>query len=132
MKAFKIIDLLLQGILTLIAIVFGIANESGKWSSFLYFGAVPWQFVSISIHYFFIPHTTFQQTRNFYGKLVLIILILGMLAFFSVLFDYTAKGLLYYYLLGLLIFSPLLGIFYFVICWKEYRLMVKRELLRFK
>lgn len=133
MKTFKIIDLVIQGLFLLIAIVFGITNESINWVLYFYFGVGSWQLISFSFHYFFIPPTIFQQDRNFYGKLVLVTLVLGMLFFIPVLFEvYVMIVLLYIYLFGLLILSPILAIFYFVICWKEYRLIVRRELLRFK
>jgi hypothetical protein len=32
----------------------------------------------------------------------------------------------------LLIFSPFLAIFYLVTCWREYRIMIQRELIHLK
>ena len=133
MKTFKLIDLFIQGVLLLVAVVFGITNESVNWALYFYLGVGLWQLISMSFHYFFIPPTIFQQDRNLHGKLVLLTLMLGMLLFIPVLFEIYAMIVpLYVYLFGLLILSPLLAIFYFAICWKEYRLIVRRELLRFK
>jgi hypothetical protein len=70
--------------------------------------------------------------RIAYAKVCLTIFILGLVigglmfivpetAFFLVLYGY-----------GLLWFTPVLAFFYFFICWKEYSLVIKKELIHLK
>jgi len=135
MKMFKLVDLIMQTVLITGGIIYGVCSMQkagmGPIGSYLAVGL--WQIISYSIHYFFFTPTIFQHERRHYGKIVLAILLLGVILFIPLLFEiYVTIPFVLIYLIALLICSPLLAIYYLGICWKEYRIMIKRELIHLK
>ena len=134
MKTLRIIDLLGQMILCLSALVFGILEISGHSELFFYFYFIvgAWQISSMLIHHFFIRPTLFHDHRDTYAKMSLIVLVIGIICAALV---YVSPGFIFLlglYLFGLLLYSPVLAFFYFYICWREYGLIIKRELIHLK
>ena len=135
MKTFKMLDLILQASLIIGGIVYAIAglNNSGINPIHSYIIVGSWQVISYSIHYFLFTPTIFQSERKHYGKIVLAILVLGSVLLIPLLFQLSITvPFLFIYLVALLIISPFLAFYYLVICWKEYRLIIKRELIHLK
>lgn len=135
MRTFKMIDLRLQAGLIIGGIIYAIAglSNSGIHPIYSYIVVGSWQVISYCIHYFFFMPTIFQSERIQYGKIVLAILIIGSVLLIPVLFQLSMTvPFLFVYLIALLIISPFLAIYYLVICWKEYRLIIKRELIHLK
>lgn len=134
MKTYHRIDIATQAILILAGIISGITGIYRQGDSFIYFYFIVglWQISSTIVHIFFTTHTTLHHHRRFYLKLVLITLILGLI--FGILFSLEPSSafflLLYFY--GLLWLSPLMAFYYLYICWKEYDLIKKRELIHLK
>lgn len=135
MKMLRIIDLLIQALMISGAIFFGINSMSGNIMNiffYFYFIIGSWQISSLLIHYFFATPTSLHHMRTAYAKICMYIFILGLVisglyflapvtAFFLALYGY-----------GLLWFTPVLAFLYFFICWKEYKLVIKRELIHLK
>ena len=135
MKIFKLIDLGVQAILIIAGIIYGISSISrpGRNAIDFYLAVGSWQIISYSIHHFFITPTIYLQDRGYYAKILLVVLIPGIILFIPVLFGVSIIAtLLILYLMALLLFTPFLAIYYFWICWKEYRLIIKRELIHLK
>ena len=135
MKTFKVVDLIVQVLLITGGIIYTISsiNKTGPGSFDAYIAVGAWQIISYSIHYFFLTPTIFQLHRTNYGKMALVILIPGFVLFISLLLKVTATApFLTIYLIVLMIFFPFLAIYYLLTCWKEYRIMIKRELIHLK
>jgi hypothetical protein len=135
MKSLKLIDLIMQMILLPGGFIYAIINvQKGEIIPIYSYIAVGlWQVISYSIHYFFFTPTILQNDRILYGRIVLVILLLGFILFIPVLFNVSVTApFVIIYLISLLIFSPFLAIFYLVTCWREYRIMIQRELIHLK
>lgn len=135
MKSFKIIDLVVQTILIIGGPLYSIISISksgiNPFGPYVVVGS--WQFISYSIHYFFFTPTIFQHDRINYGKIVLGILSIGFMLLIALLLEVSvAVPFSLIYLIALMVSFPLLAVYYVVICWKEYRIMIKRELIHLK
>jgi hypothetical protein len=84
-----------------------------------------WQLLSFSTHLFLNKSWINWKERNQYGQTVLWILVFGILS-------YILLPLLLYFLMGLLIVSPVLAIWYFVISIGEWKRIKQRELIHLK
>ena len=135
MKTFRIIDLAVQGIMILTALFFGINSLFGNTMNlffYFYFIIGSWQMISLLIHYFFSKPTSLHHMRAAYAKICLYIFILGLVIGGLFLLAPVTGFFLALYGYGLLWFTPVLAIFYFFICWKEYSLVIKKELIHLK
>jgi hypothetical protein len=134
MKMFRLIDSIAQSALILAGIYFGIKNLISSEDLFFifYFIVGSWQIVSMLIHYFFIRPTLLYEHRQLYAKTILFVFITGFVVVILSNFIPQVFLFLFLYLYGLLIFAPVLAFFYLYICWKEYSLIVKRELIHLK
>jgi hypothetical protein len=134
MKIYRLIDIVIQVILISSGIAYGLISIYNPRYSFIYFYFIVgvWQIGSLVTHYFFATSTTFLSHRTFYTKLILATLILGI--FFGILFSIFPSSVFFLllYFFGLLWLSPLLAFYYLYICWQEYRLITKRELIHLK
>lgn len=135
MKSFKLVDLVMQIILILGGIIYAISSISKAEiiPIYSYVAVGLWQMVSYSIHCFFFIPTILQSDRIFFGRIVLVILLLGCLLLVPLLFNvFVTAPVIIIYLISLLMFSPFLAIHYLLTCWGEYRIMIKRELIHLK
>jgi len=134
MKIYRQTDIVIQVILINSGIAYGLIGIYNPRCSFIYFYFIVgvWQISSLVVHYFFAMPTTFLSHRRLYTKLVLVTLILGIS--FGILFSISPSSafFLLLYFFGLLWLSPLLAFYYLYICWQEYKLITKRELIHLK
>lgn len=134
MKTYRKIDIATQVIVILAGITYGIISICRSGDSFIYFYFIAglWQISSMIVHIFFTAPTTFHYHRRFYAKLVLIALTLGLVIGILFSLEPSSAFFLILYLYGLLWLSPILAFYYLYICWKEYHLIKKRELIHLK
>lgn len=135
MKAFRITDLVGQLILILSGIVDGIMELIGHphfFFIYFYFFVGGWQMVSFLIHHFFSTPTVFYRERVFYWKICMIVIGLAILLYALCFASSDLVVLLLLYAFALLWLSPILAFYYLYICWKEYDLVTKRELIHLK
>lgn len=134
MKTFRIIDLVTQLILIISGIVYGIIELMGQPHMFIYFYFIVggWQLISFSIYYFFTKPTVFYKERMCYGKICMILIGLAILLCGLCFLISDLIILLFLYGFALLWLSPILAFYYFYICWKEYNLVINRELIHLK
>lgn len=92
---------------------------------YLYFLTGGWQILSFIIHLFLNKSWINRKERNQYGQTVLWVLVIGFLS-------YIFLPLLMYFLFGLLLVSPVLAIWYFVIGIGEWKRIKQRELIHLK
>ena len=134
MKAFRITDLIVQLVLIIAGIVYGIVELIGEPHFFIYFYFIVggWQLVSFSFHYFFCTPTIFYSGRMFYGKLCMAVIGIAIVICALCFIASELIWLLLVYGFAMLWLSPLLAFYYFYICWKEYHVIIKRELIHLK
>lgn len=135
MKTFKLLDLIIQTILISAGLTYGIISfVRSELNPFLPYVVVGcWQLISFLVHHFFFTSTIFQRDRIVYGRLLLGVLVLAILLIGPFLFDIViTTPFAFIFLISILIFSPIMAIYYLVTCWKEYRIMMQRELIHLK
>ena len=135
MKTFRKIDILVQALMISTAIFFGINSIYGNTMNiffYFYFIIGSWQLCSLLIHYFFATPTSLYHMRTAYAKICLYIFIVGLVIVSLLFFLPETAFFLVLYGYGLLWFTPVLAFFYFFICWKEYSLVIKKELIHLK
>jgi len=134
MKTFRITDLVVQVILIAGGVGYGIKEIFSPGDNFVifYFIVGAWQITSMLIHYFFATPTIYYGERSCYAKLSLYTLLLALLLGALSLIFSSLIVLLLVYCFALLWFTPLLAFYYLCICWKEYSLLSKKELIHLK
>ncbi len=125
MKTFKMLDLIIQ----LITIVFGLFACLINFDNLLY--AYPivggWQLFSCLIHGTMGGYYPYSGRRKYLWTL-LGVLLLGI--FSQIAFRFKDATILY---LGfLLIFSPLMALYYWFVCYKEVKLYQQKEWIQLK
>jgi len=128
MKLFKITDLLLQIALLVYSIIYCWLKTSGSFYT-IYFLIGGGQFLSFATHHFLEYSWIHTQHRKWYGQFLLWIIIAGLISLVLLKLNIP---LLIFYLFGLLIVSPFLAVWYFIIGLKELSSINKRELVHLK
>ena len=134
MKTFRLIDLVIQLSLVLLGILSGFKSLFGTPVFFLYFYFIVggWQICSMLTHYFLFTATSLHHLRTYYAKICLVLLIISLVL--GILYSLIPETIFLIVLYGyaLLWGTPFLAFFYFAICLKEYKLMIKKELIHLK
>lgn len=130
MKLYKLFDLTVQLIIALTGISFLIIKEF-PFQIVIYFYCIAggWQLISFFYHLFLIKNWVLRRDRSKYGEIIFWILIIGLICLLLLLIKLP---LLLFYLFGLMIVSPFLAIWYFLIGLNELKLMNKISLLHLK
>ena len=124
-KKIKIADLGIQVVLFLAGLaVFLFTNEEQLYFYFYYLLG-SWQILSLIIHYIDNRGLQFFQKRRLFGQTIVWVIITGAV---SLLLLYFKTPVIIFYLLGLLLFSPFLAIWYMSICYRELLNLEKRDL----
>ena len=134
MKTFRITDLVIQVILITSGIGYGVKEffSSGDQFIIFYFIVGAWQITSMLIYYFFATPTIYYQERSCYAKLSLYTLLVGLFLGALCFVFSSLIALFLVYCFALLWFTPILALYYISICWKEYVLLSKKELIHLK
>jgi len=128
MKPYKLIDFII-GILLIIICTFSAFVLKEAYFFYGYFVVGGWQLLSMLIHMANNDKYIRSSNRKIYEKMILWILIIGVL---SLLLTLLEMPILIFYLYAMLIFSPVLAIYYQVVCYIEYRLLIKRAFIHLK
>jgi len=120
MKRFKLLDLIVQALLIGSSFIYYAGGKD--FTIYPYFAVGGWQLFSCLIHFIF--NNTFLPSgeRKQYLKTVMWVLIIAVVSFPLIIF----VGF------GLLVVSPVLAIWYTMICWSEYRNLKAREFIHLK
>ena len=128
MKLFKITDLILQIALLVYGIVYCYIKSPGNFI-IIYFLIGGVQLLSFAAHHFLEYSWIHTQHRKRYGQFLFWIIVAGLA---SLVIMKLNSPLLLFYLFGLLILSPFLAVWYFIIGLKELSSIYKRELVHLK
>lgn len=124
MKHFKAIDLALQIFLILLFTIVAIADTGYLFTAYIVVGS--WQILSALIHLLFNQHYIALKARRYYTIAAFSSLLL-MLVFFT-----AGKTTFIYYGFFMLIFSPVLAIWYVYICHEEKKRLEYKALIHLK
>src|SRR5689334_8026384 len=130
MKTFKSVDVVIQ----LVTIVGGISVclLDFKFLFYPYFIVGGWQLLSCLIHSIvgsYYPVTS----RKYYLWTLGIIFLLGLITLVAFSYNELILGdWIFYYLEFLLIFSPIMAVWYCFICYKELRLYQQKEWIQLR
>lgn len=128
MKPYKLIDFIIGILLIIISTFFAFVLKDA-FIFYSYFVVGGWQLLSMFIHMANNGKYIRSSNRKIYEKMILWILIIGVL---SLLLTLLEMPILIFYLYGMLIVSPVLAIYYQVVCYIEYRLLIKRAFIHLK
>ena len=128
MKTFKLIDFWIQAVLIPGGIVFALVNHNYFLYSYLVVGG--WQFTSCIIHEFFKGSYYRDSGRRAYLITTLIVLSLGLILFLALTWFGFFVSLIYAFLL--LIFTPMIAIWYVSICNAENKMLRHKALVHLK
>ncbi|MBI1342325.1 MAG: hypothetical protein GC171_05235 [Terrimonas sp.] len=129
MKKLKLADMLIGTLLILICTIMGLVKRNGQYIFTAYFIVGGWQLISMIAHLFLKKKYIRIPSRKTYEVILLILLATGLLCFGLAYLDIP---IFWYYLYLMLFLPPLLAIFYHFICYKEYQLLAKKELIHLK
>jgi hypothetical protein len=121
MKTFKLTDSLISATLIIVAIT-SILLRSNGWIYYWYFIVGGWQIISMSIHeinQWFVPE---GSVRRLYHRVVvwmIIVFIIWAVIGYAVSETFGYYILIYLYLL--LVFTPVMAIFYTILCFMEWK-----------
>ncbi|HEX2627816.1 MAG TPA: hypothetical protein VHM26_02350 [Chitinophagaceae bacterium] len=120
MKTFKLIDSLISAVLIILA--FSIALTGGN-IYYCYFMVGGWQVVSMIIHEIYKWFVPEGSARSLYHRIVVWMIVVFILwAFIGYAISETVGYYILVYLYLLLVFTPVMAIFYTALCfieWKE-------------
>jgi hypothetical protein len=128
MKLVKIMDLGIQAALLLYGAIYSLILYPGR-SIAIYFFVGAGQVLSYLVHSFLVYSWVRVKQRKQFGQTLLGLLIIGVLCLLLVWLDFP---LIPFYLTTLLIVSPFLVIWYFIIGTRELSGIYKRELIHLK
>ncbi len=128
-KKIKIADLGIQVLLFLAGLVVFLFTNEEQLYFYFYYLLGSWQILSLIIHYIDNRGLQFFQKRRLFGQTIVWVIITGAV---SLLLLYFKTPVIIFYLLGLLLFSPFLAIWYMSICYRELLQLRKRELIHLK
>jgi len=129
MKLLKLTDLILQLVITIICVVAGIIKDDMQILLYLYFILGGWQLASFLTHYFTGASWANRVGRKQYGHTILWVAIVGVICYLLLLADLP---LIVFYLMAMLIVSPVMACWYFIIGLTEWRTIRHRELIHLK
>ena len=129
MKLLKLTDLVLQLLITISCVVLGIIKDDLQILLYLYFILGGWQLVSFLTHYVTGASWANRVERIQYGHTILWVAIVGAICYLLLLAELP---LIVFYLLAMLIVSPVMACWYFVIGLTEWRTIRHRELIHLK
>ena len=123
MKAFKIIDFLLQVVLIVVGIVmivfFGGMNLERIDFFIGYFLIGAWQISSVVVHFFYqAPYETHMRKLYLFALAVVTIFVV-LAVFIDRIFLFTAEILLF--------FSPVMALYYLVVCFVETKWLIEAD-----
>lgn len=125
MKLVKSADLLIQAAIAVSGIIYVITGtNTAENLVYLYFIMGGWQLLGFIVHLFLVENWISLTERKQYGQTLFWMLILGLVSYFTPLF--------LFYLMGLLIVSPVLATWYFMIGISEWKRIKQRELIHLK
>ena len=128
-KKIKIADLGIQVLLFLAGLVVFLFTNEEQLYFYFYYLLGSWQILSLIIHHIDSRGLQFFQKRRLFGQTIVWVIITGAV---SLLLLYFKTPVIIFYLLGLLLFSPFLAIWYMSICYRELLQLRKRELIHLK
>lgn len=129
MKLLKLTDLVLQLLITTSCVVLGIIKNDMQILLYLYFILGGWQLASFLTHYFTGASWANRVERKQYGHTILWVGIVGIICYLLLLADLP---LIVFYLMAMLIVSPVMACWYFVIGLTEWKTICHRELIHLK
>lgn len=129
MKLLKLTDLVLQLLIAICGIVLGIIKDDIQILMYLYFILGGWQLASYLTHYLTGVSWANRVERSQYGHTVLWVAVVGVLCYLLLLADLPFIA---FYLLAMVIISPVMACWYFVIGLTEWRTIRHRELIHLK
>ncbi len=121
-----IIQCILTGLCTVFAILKGFNNFNVIWAYLLVGG---WQLLSCLINAVWTKGQWKVSDRKAYLITVLILIVSAVLVYFDTI---MAGDLIFTYLIGLLILTPLLAIWYISICYREWQLIRTKDFMHLK
>lgn len=129
MKLLKLADLVLQLLITISCVVLGIIKDDMQILLYLYFILGGWQLASFLTHFFTGASWANRVERKQYGHTLLWVAIVGVICYLLLLTDLP---LIVFYLMAMLIVSPVMACWYFVIGLTEWKTIRHRELIHLK
>jgi phosphatidylglycerophosphate synthase len=130
MKTIKMADLVIQSLLFICTVSFAVITKGDNESFFYpYFAVGGWQLLSLIANLLISSGSLKHYERINYGKVILLLLLIGI-AF--LLLALLKSPYILYYLVGLLIVSPFLALWYFSIGYRELKLIYKKEFIHLK
>lgn len=120
MRHLKLIDFWIQVILIAGCLFYALISPNFILTAYFLVGG--WQFTSYLIHEFSKDNYYASSKRKYYGRVLLAVFILGVLAI----------PVWPFYGMGLLIVYPFLAIWYATICYTELRLLEYKTLIHLK
>lgn len=129
MKTYKLIDFII-GCLLIISSVLFILFKRNDFLFAGYFIVGGWQLTSAIAHRTLKKHFIASGYRRIYEIAVIIVLLGGIISYIGLAF--SGGSVLFLFLYILLYFSPVLAIYYQVVCYIEYRLLIKRAFIHLK
>ncbi len=130
MKLLKFSDLFGQVLMLVLGLTLCFLPDNTYWILPPYFLAGGWQLVSFFIHLGLTGSWIRQKERKLYGTVIFWTAIIGLIG--CILLHLNSVELLFCYLFALLFVTPGFAIWYFLICWHEYGMIRKRELIHLK
>jgi len=129
MKLFKLTDLLIQILITIVCITLGIIKDQMEILIYFYFILGGWQLLSFTTHFVFSASWANWPERKNYGLTILWAAVLGAINYLLMLADVP---LMLFFLLAMLVVSPILACWYFIIGLREWKTIRHRELIHLK
>lgn len=129
MKRLKLLDMGGQVAVLLTVLVYIALPANNGDFIYLYTAIGSWQLGSFFIHLLSDAGWLNRKDRSLYGKIVLWAVITGLLFYMLV---EVAPVFIFFYLFGLLILSPVLAIWYFIIGITEWQTIKRKELIHLK
>lgn len=130
MKYVKLTDLLLQGMLLLTSLLLLLSKGVEEAFVLFYFVLGGWQLLSFLIHLMINTESWYHRRyRLFYGKTIAVTFALAAVFF---LLNVAGNSLLLYYLFALLFITPLYAVVYGIISYREWKSMLRKELIHLK
>lgn len=129
MKLFKLTDLAVQVLILAGGLLYLLLAKHPVSFLFLYYVMGAWQVCSFLIHLLIHDSWVARKDRMQYGKTLGWILVFGLL---SLLLLYFELPVVIFFLFALLIISPLLAAWYFIIGMGELQTIKRKELIHLK
>ena len=127
MKTIKISDISFQVLLLIAGLINTFWGDENFFMTYFLVGG--WQFLSFFYHALLSYNWIYEEQRKYYGKMLLWIVICGLVSYALV---WLNMPVILFYLFILLIVTPFMAIWYFIIGLKELNRMKKNELIHLK